>query len=310
MKTNKLHRPAAILTGVAALMMLIFAASSAMSQEKKEQKTTATVTTSSSSSSKDKKEQKATVTVKADSKNKDGKYNVRIVKEADGKKTIIDTVISSKGGIDSKEMEELMENIHVKLKDTEGKMKELELYFNSMNDSLLSDSSGHHKYMFKFIGPSGCQNIHIKEFPHAFDYNFEIPDVPEPPMPPEGFNHEFFNQWTPGPQVLSIPKRGESLSDVLGNIPMSRVKSYKIIDKKGGKRIIIDLEDGPLFESGDRVIYLNGAGRPQRHTGEMRHQKDMKVIINSGADEKDTEKPESPAPPAEPKKTQSGSPTI
>jgi len=96
---------------------------------------------------------------------------------------------------------------------------------------------------------------------------------------------------------------------VLGNIPMSRVKSYKIIDKKGGKRIIIDVQDDQGFGR-NNVIYINGShshSRPPRGNG---HQKEMKVIIDSGDDEGAIVKPDNPTPPAEPKKSDSNTPKI
>jgi hypothetical protein len=241
MRTKHLYRPAAIHTGVAALLMIFCFASPAGAQDNKQQTVTATVT---ASPSKDKKEQKVTVVAKSGSKVKDGKVNVRIITDENGKKTEVDTVFSTKGGSDSEELEALLEKLHGQMKDVEKKMKDIELYISSMNDSSLTDSSGHNKYMFKFQGSAGCPKIHFKEFPPAFNYDYEMP---ESPVSPEEFNHEFFNRRERGPQVFTMPERGESLSDVLGDIPMSKVKSYKIIDKKGGKRIIIDLGDGPSF---------------------------------------------------------------
>ena len=305
MKKKSLQQPAVILTGLAALFMIFCCASPARSQDKTPQTVTVTATPS-----KDKKEQKVTVTAKSDAKDKSGKYNVHILKEENGKKTEIDTVISSKGCLDSEELEALMEKVQCNMKDVQDKMKEVELYIGSMNDSLMMDSSGHHKYMFRLHGSPGSPRIHIREFPHAFNYEYEMPEMPEPEFSPEEFNHEFFNQWQRSPQVLSVPKQGESLSDILGDIPMSRVKSYKVIDKKGGKRIVIDLENGPYFDHGDQVIYINGAGHKAKPQSGGRHHQDMRVIIKSGDPHGEAEQPETPAPPAEPKKSQPDSPKI
>ncbi|MCX6283009.1 MAG: hypothetical protein NTW31_02050 [Bacteroidetes bacterium] len=304
---NNYHRPAAILFGVSALLITCFVASPARAQDKKEQKVTTIVTTTPS---KDNKEQKITVVAKSDSRNKDGKVHVRIIKEENGKKTEIDTVISSKGAMEGKELEALMEDVNSKMKDAEEQMKELELTIGSEDDSAMTDSSGHHKYMFKLHGGKCCPKICIKDFPRDFNYNFEMPDMPEPPDFSEEFDQGSFNRFAPGPRVFSMQKRGESLSDVLGDIPMSRVKSYKVIDKKGGKRIIIDLEDGPYFESGANVIYFNGPGHSMHHSGGMKHQKDLKVIIKTDDNQGNDGQPENPPPPAEPKKTQTGSPKI
>ncbi|MEI7490840.1 MAG: hypothetical protein WCK92_05535 [Bacteroidota bacterium] len=304
---NNYHRPAAVLLGVSALLINCFIASPAGAQDKKQQKLTTIVT---ATPLKDKKEQNVTVIAKSDSKDKDGKVRVHIIREENGKKTEIDTVISSPGAMDSKEIEALIGDVKSNMKDAEEQMKELELTIGSEDDSVMTDSSGHHKYMFKFRGKNGCPTICMKDFPRDFNYNFEMPDMPELSECPEGFEHGFFNQQGPGPQVFSMPKRGESLSDVLGDIPMSRVKSYKVIDKKGGKRIIIDLEDGPFFESGSNVIYINGTGHSGRPHGGMKQHKNMKVIINTGDDKGNAGQPENTAPPAEPGKTQSDSPKI
>ena len=81
---------------------------------------------------------------------------------------------------------------------------------------------------------------------------------------PREFDREIFNECMPGPQGFAIPNRGESLNDVLGDIPMSRVKSYKVIDKKGGKRIIIDIQDAPLGSDHPNVICIKTPDHPQR----------------------------------------------
>jgi hypothetical protein len=59
---------------------------------------------------------------------------------------------------------------------------------------------------------------------------------------------------------FNVPDNDEpTLSDVLGDIPMSRVNSYSIKDRKNGKRIIIDIDDAPLVEKQERVVYLKNA---------------------------------------------------
>jgi len=298
MKINNLHRPAVFLTAISASLFCVCVVSTASAQVKTEQKVT-------SSQSKNNNEQTITVTAKTDTKDKDGKYKIHIIKDKNGKKTVFDTVVSSNSGFEGKDLEDVMENVNVRMKDVGKNMKDVEFYINSLDDSLNSDSSGHHKYILKFDDRSCCPEAHFRDFPHSFNYNFEMPDVPELP---EGFEHEFFDQGSRGPRIITTTNRGESLSDVLGDIPMSRVKSYKIIDKKGGKRIVIDLEDGPGLSGGENVIYINGRqhmARPPRG-----HQKDMKVIIRSGDDEGGSEEPGSPAPPSEPKKSQSDTPKI
>jgi len=304
METKKLYRPAAILSGVAAFMLAVVAACPSFAQDKKEHTVTAVV---KSSPGKDKKEQKYTVITKADSKDRDGKANIRIIKNVDGKVTEIDTVISLKDGLDSDEIRVLVDDLKNHENDMQAHMKDMQIFMECVKDSV-SDSLGHKKfYKFKLNGNSCCPNMHIKGLPEDFSYNFEIPEVPDFP---EYFDQELFNHWTPGPRVLSMPKQGETLADVLGNIPMSRVKSYKVTDKKGGKRIVIELEDGPYFESGNNVIYMQAPGRSGYGPRGSRHQKDMKVIIRSGDEKEDAGENDVPPPPAEPKKVEKDSPKI
>ena len=54
------------------------------------------------------------------------------------------------------------------------------------------------------------------------------------------------------------PKKGESLSDVLGDIPMSAVKSYKIKETKNGKRITIEISDDIIFNHDEDIFIWHG----------------------------------------------------
>jgi hypothetical protein len=68
---------------------------------------------------------------------------------------------------------------------------------------------------------------------------------------------------------------------------MERVKSYKIKDRKNGKQIIIELEDGPIIEKSNRVIIIREPGKSSGKKNEYNRQ--MKVIIDSD-DEKESKK--------------------
>jgi hypothetical protein len=95
-----------------------------------------------------------------------------------------------------------------------------------------------------------------------FDFDFDIPEVPElPDLPefgiPEGYMpyHQFG------------PMRGgeQTLSDVLGDIPMSNVKSYQIKERKDGKRIVIDLDDEAVLGRHENVYIIREHARHHRH---------------------------------------------
>jgi hypothetical protein len=124
----------------------------------------------------------------------------------------------------------------------------------------------------------------LKNLDEELDYDFDIPcspDIPSPHFPGfEGFEGEFM----PGcdMRVFRYDNKRQTLSDIIGDIPMDRVKSYSIKDRKNGKRITIDIEDVPLFEKQDKVIVIREPGRPPHKKDQSERQ--MKVIIKSDDD--------------------------
>jgi len=266
MKAHISRRPAVVLNGSAVLVIILLLASPILAQDKKEHK----VTVVASADPQDKQNPKSV-------------YKIKIIKDDNGKKVVIDTTISVNSKMDKEKLDALMENLEGKMEDLKAEMKDLQLSFGSFGDSAVNDSSGHHKaYTYRFHCNPSCPRIRIHENPGAFNYNFELPDIPDFPELPQITEREWGNGWQgymQGPDVIGPQRGGESLSDVLGNIPMSRVKSYKIIDKKGGKRIIIDLQDGLPDPGG--MIYIHGQSHPSGPPKSMGHHKDIKVIINS-----------------------------
>ena len=295
MKAHIYHRPAVILTGSAVLLFFLLSAAPAAAQDKKQQ----------------------TVTVYAagnpqDAKKPGGVYKIKIVKDDNGKKVVIDTTVSINGQMDKEKLDELMENLEGQMENLKEQMKDLQFSVGSLDDSAVNESSGHHKaYSFRFHCNPPSQGIRSHADHGDFNYHFEIPDAAGLQDLPELMEMERNNDWNGymrGPEIMAMPGRGgESLSDVLGNIPMCRVKSYKIIDKKGGKRIIIDLEDGIMSEPCNRMIYIHDQSHPSKPPKGMGHQKEIKVIINSD-DKKDQNggNPDQQSAPSnpEPKKSQ------
>jgi hypothetical protein len=154
----------------------------------------------------------------------------------------------------------------------------------------------------------------IRSMPDEFNYNFEIPPVPECPMDLEELKEFEFEGISPcremeecfreqmeqaeGPKVIRMGGHRQTLSDILGDIPMDRVVSYSIKDRKNGKRITIDLNDAPLFEEDNRVIVIRDPERKER--GRNHPERRMKVYINSGDEKSLDQAPEPPAPPSVP----------
>ena len=115
----------------------------------------------------------------------------------------------------------------------------------------------------------------------GYDYEFDVPCMPDIDFPCFKWDEDFEEDFSPGHdmKVLRYNNKSQSLSDIIGDIPMDRVKSYSIKERKNGKRIIIDIEDAPLFEKQDRVIIMREPGR-QSHKRTIADPQ-MKVIIKS-----------------------------
>jgi hypothetical protein len=182
-------------------------------------------------------------------------------------------------------------------------------------DSIMIDSIKKEIDKVLFLRQDGKHlRLKMHKMPQGFDYDFEIPSPPPCPMDPdeleefefEGrapcFDMEDFT-WerrVPGPDRRAIRSGGhrQTLTDILGEIPMDRVVSYSIKDRKNGKRIIIDLNDAPMFEKQDRVIVIREPGRMQRSRNFPGRQ--VKVYVNSDDDAQMEKTPEPPAPPPVP----------
>ena len=148
----------------------------------------------------------------------------------------------------------------------------------------------------------GGKHAHFKfhQMPQGFNYDFDIPSSPEFPLDIkelediecEGMKsvremEDFCQGWmTPGghQRIMRSGGHQQTLNDMLGEIPMDRVVSYSIKDRKDGKRIIIDLKDAPVFEQQDRVIVIRDAGRMKHDRNSPKRQ--VKVVINSDDDVK------------------------
>ncbi len=76
--------------------------------------------------------------------------------------------------------------------------------------------------------------------------------------PPQGMDEQMRERMGPGSErrMMRMEGHGPTLNDMLGNIPMYRVVSYSIKDRKGGKRITIDLNDAPMFGRQEKIIIM------------------------------------------------------
>ncbi len=211
----------------------------------------------------------------------------KIVEDKDGKRHEFDTTINLDRKLRPGEEQEMMREFEMRFKDLGDKMKDLEVELNEIRfpDSGMMDSVQRlTERAFRLRG--GPRNFHFQRNfgPRAFnyDYNFNMPDIAEPPQPFIGeFNEEtapgMFNEENPG----MFKRRGESLNDLLGDIPMERVKSYSIKDTKDGKRIIIELNKEPIIEHQREVIIIRSPRPEGRHGEGPRHPMQKRIIIKN-----------------------------
>ena len=194
-----------------------------------------------------------------------------------------------------------------------------------MPDSAMSDSvRAEIEKVIEMNHHGKHSRMKIHKMPEGFSYDFEMPCLPDCPMNMEtmedfdlegmvpGMDQEDFmwDRSAPGPdcRVMRSGNHGQTLSDILGDIPMDRVVGYTIKDRKNGKRITIDLNDGPMFERQDRVIVIREPARMHRNMN--RGDRQVKVIMNAEDDDTKVGKsedqsvppPPPPPPPAKPKK--------
>jgi hypothetical protein len=222
---------------------------------------------------------------------KKGVVVLKIKKDDNGKSTVVDTTftISTPGG--KEELEKYLKKHEVELEDLDEELDNIEVFVDMSDfpDSIATDSVLKKVRIISRDIRSPHFKWHNREDGFDYSYDFDIPcppDIPPPPFPGcEGFEREFL----PGHdmRVFRYDHKRQTLSDIIGDIPMDRVKSYSIKDRKNGKRIIIDIDDAPLRENQDRVIIIRDRGKqPSRKDNNDRQ---MKVIINSD-DDKQIEK--------------------
>jgi hypothetical protein len=176
-----------------------------------------------------------------------------------GKNVNIDTTFTIADAKDQKAFEEYMKTVEVNFTDVEEGLQKMNITVEIPDLDSLPGDSVRHKVIC--ITKGGKSMVHCKPgCPEMFEYKFDMECDGEKAMAPGccekflNFNHEGLIptegfQWMPN-------NNEQTLGGLLGDIPMSRVKSYKIQDKKNGKRIIIDIEDAPIMPEQKEVIII------------------------------------------------------
>lgn len=183
---------------------------------------------------------------------------LKILNEKDGKATVFDTIFTTDKVVGQEEIDLIMKDMKMNM---EMEMDELskdmnELRFNievEIQDSLLSDSL--RGSIDRVIALSPGMKIYRGKGDR--DFRFDFPSPHDIPTCPEESGIFEWGEWCPvsGNYIRRYSERRETLSDMLGDIPLDNIKSYSIKDRKGGKRIIIDVEDYPVVRGQERIIY-------------------------------------------------------
>jgi hypothetical protein len=208
---------------------------------------------------------------------------MKIIKNENGKETVFDTSFTTNSSMNREELKEMMSGMEDDMKGMKDDMKEFTINLNEMElpDSGMMDSIRKitdrvivMSRNFKAPHARGHNNPHA--YNYDFDYDFDLPVPPEPPIPPSipGEFHKYMNRnW-------NWNSKGQTLSDVIGDIPMDRVKNYSIKDRKNGKRIVIDVEDSPLLAPvQERVVVIRDHDRNNAPGAERK--KVEKIIIDT-----------------------------
>jgi hypothetical protein len=214
--------------------------------------------------------------------------------------------------------------------DDNGKTTKIDTIIE-MPDSAMVDSIKKEIEQVIVLGEGGKHaRLKMHNMPQGFDYKFDFPDPPDCPMAFDDLREFDFEgmgpccekgdfakgYWFPGPECREIGsgEGNQSLQDLLGRIPMDRVVSYSIKDRKNGKRIIIDLDNAPVFEKHEKVIVIREPGRDPRAHGQ--HDRRVKVSVNSKDDQQldklpvPATPPTVPPPPPPPDKSDTKKPKI
>lgn len=183
---------------------------------------------------------------------------LKIVNDKNGAVTVLDTAFTVDKVLGQEDMDQILRDMKVNMEmelDALAKNRE-EMHVNlelEIRDSLLSDSLGREIERVVVLSPE--RKIYRTKGPREFRFNFPcIPDFHGSPDGPADFE---WNQGFPfdGEQIRKYIEQQKTFSDIVGDIPLERIKSYSIKDRKGGKRIIIDVEDCPVIRGQERIIY-------------------------------------------------------
>jgi hypothetical protein len=225
---------------------------------------------------------------KAESKKQ---IKVIIKKDKGGTSSVLDTTITINREKDAANLKKIMKEYQIDMKGLSDDMEEMIVNINDMDlpDSGKIDSLSKVVKRIRIIGKDGMKG---KCCEHSMMYGFDDSDwnglpCPPPPPPPDGM--EEFGDFQGVPNYPGFgERRGGTISDVIGDIPMDMVRSYSVKETKHGKRIVIELNNPPLMRTMDKVVIIRQPGH-REHSDHYRMPKVEKkvIIIPDGSEEKE-----------------------
>ena len=188
---------------------------------------------------------------------KQARIKIKIVDDKNGKVKNIDTTFTLSGIPDDKEIRAYVKGLRDEMKDMKDEMREMQVYVD-IPDSLDKemDSLNAHVFVFGDRPDMGMNHFrkHFRDYGEGFDFNFDYPLPPCPPDIPDIMDISPFDDGHM--RVFRHNDNEQTLGDLIGDIPMSQVKSYSIKETKNGKKIVIELNNEPLIIRKDKDVNM------------------------------------------------------
>ncbi|MBL6949099.1 MAG: hypothetical protein ISR57_00495 [Bacteroidales bacterium] len=209
---------------------------------------------------------------------------LKIGSDGDDEHFTLDTTIVIDENFDEEEFEAYMSNFKEKMKNLQFHMQGLDLHEDQLKDMEKSlQEMEVHLMGVEFDAQ------HLESLADVYEH-FESPRHMEfysDSDHPRSFRYNWTHDCRDKDIMKFTGKKGESLSDVLGDIPMSAVKSYKIRDTKYGKKIVIEVNDDfPMHHSED-VMIITRPRVPRIHVKKPKFHRE--IIIETDSDEDEEE---------------------
>ncbi len=199
---------------------------------------------------------------------------IKMITKKGGETKVFDTTLQRSGKLMDEEMAELMKELKVEMADLSREMESIDLELDlQAGDSAYADSLDEDLSRI-VIRDQGNKRKHIRihSFPDGFSYGFdndleiEIPEIPDIESVMKDYR-DCFDIRGGFPRHRIDPFGGNEqggLNELLGNIPMDRVTSYSVKERKNGKRIVIDVENGPSVDKRKEMIIIKKGAKPKR----------------------------------------------